>query len=421
MKDFKGFDDWIEIFRGGKQTDSMGRNHDGDAIIEKAVASFDAARHEPPLVAGHPQDNAPAYGWVEGLETKVKDGAKVLLAKFKQVVPEFENLVKRGLYKKRSASFYPDGSLRHVGFLGAAPPAVKGLADIGFKDGDDAITFDFSDEGLNTVSRIFRKIREYLIEKEGADRADSIIPDWDVEYIRNLADRDPPEEQAVMAYGESNQHNRKQEGNKMAFKDRLKNMLSFMGVDTSKIPDDALPDMPPSGGEPSFTEADLAAAKRQAAEEARRDERKKADAEFAEKERTRATEARQGEIANWCEQMVKEGKMTPAWVKFGIPQILSFLASKDDIIEFGENKEKASPYDKLKTFFDTELPKVVEFGEIARRDGDVGAGGAGVKLSAIVRKKMSDNPNLSFSEAFKAAQVENPDLAQEYSSEISPK
>ena len=30
MFDFKGFDDWIPIFRGGRQTDSLGREHDGD-------------------------------------------------------------------------------------------------------------------------------------------------------------------------------------------------------------------------------------------------------------------------------------------------------------------------------------------------------------------------------------------------------
>jgi hypothetical protein len=37
---FKGFDDWIEIFRGGKQTDSQGREHDGDALIAQAVETL---------------------------------------------------------------------------------------------------------------------------------------------------------------------------------------------------------------------------------------------------------------------------------------------------------------------------------------------------------------------------------------------
>lgn len=160
MKDFKGFDDWIEIFKGGRQTDSQGRDHDGDTIIESAVSSFNPSVHEPPLVIGHPIDNAPAFGWVEGLKTAIVGGTKVLLAKFKQVTPELINLVKQGLYKKRSASFYPDGSLRHVGFLGAAPPAVKGLANI-FSEGGGEMLFEFS--GKKDAGEILEdKVRELL-------------------------------------------------------------------------------------------------------------------------------------------------------------------------------------------------------------------------------------------------------------------
>ena len=140
--EFKGFDNWIEIFRGGKQIDSAGREHDGDAIINLAVKNFDAKTHEPPLVVGHPQNNAPAFGWVQGL----KESGGRLLAKFKDVVPEFEAIAKQGLYKKRSASFYPDGRLRHVGFLGAAPPAVKGLADLKFDDDAESICFEHNIE-----------------------------------------------------------------------------------------------------------------------------------------------------------------------------------------------------------------------------------------------------------------------------------
>ena len=80
MADFKGLNDWIEVFRGGTQVDSSGTEHDGDALIDKAVSSFNTAEHEPPVVIGHPKDNAPAYAWVEGLKSNVKNGAKVLMA-----------------------------------------------------------------------------------------------------------------------------------------------------------------------------------------------------------------------------------------------------------------------------------------------------------------------------------------------------
>jgi hypothetical protein len=128
--------EWIEIFRGGRQTDSNGITSDWtEEKLDHAVASFDPAMHEPPVVIGHPKDNKPAYGWVDGL----KRVGNVLMARLKQVVPEFARMVKEGRFKKRSVSFYPDGTLRHVGFLGAMPPAVKGLKDIAFGEEDIAL------------------------------------------------------------------------------------------------------------------------------------------------------------------------------------------------------------------------------------------------------------------------------------------
>lgn len=177
---FTGFNDWVEIFRGGKQTDSAGKQHDGDALIEKAVAGFNPKRHEPPVVLGHPADNAPAYGWVESLKADARDGVKTLYAKFRGVVPEFENMVKMERYKKRSASFYPDGSLRHVGWLGAMPPAVKGLADVAFSEADQASNFDFEEQpqtqtkengDMSTIEELTRQLADEKAAREKADAA----------------------------------------------------------------------------------------------------------------------------------------------------------------------------------------------------------------------------------------------------------
>jgi hypothetical protein len=141
--DFSGFDDWVEIFAGGPQKDMTGKTQDGDALIEKAVATFNPAYHEPPMVLGHPSHDAPAFGWVSDLKAEIRNGVKRLYAKFKQVAPEFEDLVKSGRIKKRSAAFYQDGRLRHVGWLGAMPPAVKGLADVLFSEDEKSVDFEF--------------------------------------------------------------------------------------------------------------------------------------------------------------------------------------------------------------------------------------------------------------------------------------
>lgn len=133
---------WVEVFRAGRHTDSGGNTREWtEEDLDTIVSKYDPSNHEAPAVIGHPKDNAPAYAWVEGLK---RDG-KLLLAKFKQIVPEFAEGVGSGLWKKRSIALYPDLSLRHVGFLGAQPPAIKGLKDIEFASGDELMTIEFSE------------------------------------------------------------------------------------------------------------------------------------------------------------------------------------------------------------------------------------------------------------------------------------
>jgi len=117
----------MEIFKGGKQTDSSGVDHDGDDLIEKAIKSFDPEKFRPPLQLDH--SDGPSYGWTKDLFTIMKNGVKHLVAKL-SVIPEVVDLIKRQLYKTRSAGFYSDGTLNHVALLGAAVPAVKGLGPI---------------------------------------------------------------------------------------------------------------------------------------------------------------------------------------------------------------------------------------------------------------------------------------------------
>ncbi|MBF0448580.1 MAG: hypothetical protein HQL67_10290 [Magnetococcales bacterium] len=142
----------IPIFEAGQHRDMNGLTLTLTEMTLKETASiYHADRHEAPLVIGHPQHNAPAWGWVAGL--KVENG--VLLAYVKQVDPAFRELVQAGRYKKISSSFYtPDSAsnpvpgsyyLRHVGFLGAHPPAIKGLGDASFEEEESGIiTFGHS-------------------------------------------------------------------------------------------------------------------------------------------------------------------------------------------------------------------------------------------------------------------------------------
>lgn len=135
-------EDWIELFRTGTHTDSSGKTQTWtEQDLDTIVAKYDPSAHEAPAVIGHPKDNAPAYAWVESLK---REGIS-LWGKFKQVLPEFAEAVAQGSYKKRSIALYPDMTLRHVGFLGAQPPAIKGLQDIAFEEGKECIMIEFSE------------------------------------------------------------------------------------------------------------------------------------------------------------------------------------------------------------------------------------------------------------------------------------
>ena len=145
----------IHIFKTGTHTDSHGQTLTfSEADLAAAVAAYDPNLHQAPIVVGHPKTDNPAYGWVQSLNG---DGGN-LFATPEQVNPEFSEQVAAGSYKKVSASFYPPNSpanpvkdayyLRHVGFLGAEPPAIKGLQPIEFSETDDAVTLtvDFAEK-----------------------------------------------------------------------------------------------------------------------------------------------------------------------------------------------------------------------------------------------------------------------------------
>lgn len=125
---------WIEIFKVGTHVDAQGRTRQWThEDLDQMVARYNEGDHEAPLVLGHPKENGPAYGWVEALKRE----GDLLLAKPKQVAKKLKAWVEEGRYKKRSISLYPDLTLRHVGFLGAFPPSVKGLKDLAFNEAQE--------------------------------------------------------------------------------------------------------------------------------------------------------------------------------------------------------------------------------------------------------------------------------------------
>jgi len=147
----------FEIFKTGTHTSDKGVTKEYSLDDLNFIASnYKPDEDEAPIVIGHPQDNEPAFGWINSLSVS-EDGKLIANAPDDKLHPEFINAVKDGRYKKRSISLTPEGKLRHVGFLGAAKPAVKGLSDIQFSL-PSSIAFEFEDLSSPEFDQIEEKV-----------------------------------------------------------------------------------------------------------------------------------------------------------------------------------------------------------------------------------------------------------------------
>ncbi len=159
---------WMEIFKTGRHTSANGITREWtEADLEKMAASYQPDSHEAPIVVGHPKSDAPAFGWIDQLKVV----GRHLLAKPKQLEPQFAEMVRTGRFKKRSISVYPDGTLRHVGFLGAQPPAIKGLKDVSFSDQDEE-TYEYQDveDTMTELEKLQAALDKEKAAREAAEK-----------------------------------------------------------------------------------------------------------------------------------------------------------------------------------------------------------------------------------------------------------
>ena len=166
----------IEIFRPGKFKAMNGTEVSFSAEMLKDIAeSYDPKVYQAPLVIGHPKVEDPAYGWVKNL---CFSGER-LSAEPEAVVEEFASLVSARRYQNVSASFFtPEHPanpkpgkyyLKHVGFLGAVPPAVTGLKTVSFADNDDKVvefSFEVPEEENTAEKQSEDKTAEFAAREE---------------------------------------------------------------------------------------------------------------------------------------------------------------------------------------------------------------------------------------------------------------
>lgn len=250
----------LHIFKPGTHTAQCGTTYNfTETDLAATVAAYNPSLHEAPLVIGHPQHDAPAAGWVKSLSAT----AHGLIAEPQQIDASFAEQIAKGSYKKISASFYhPTAAnnpvpgvyyLRHVGFLGAQPPAVKGLRPIELAEGEPGV-IELSESGPQLVSCATaleaenKRLKAELAQRENAARisAQQTLHSASVAYAEQLvaAGMKPLHAPVVIAvldavhsgttpleFGEGDQRQPLSAGLKTLFKD-LTNPVSFTEVAT---------------------------------------------------------------------------------------------------------------------------------------------------------------------------------------------
>lgn len=237
---------WTPIFRTGTHTDSQGRSRTWTIEdLDKAVSSYDPAKREAPLVLGHPRDNDPAFGWVE----KLRRTGEVLEACFKQVPDKLRQAVDAGRYRHKSVSFYKDGSVRHVGLLGAAQPAVEGLGAIAFNEGEDCFEYNHQQEDADvmTIEELQRKLDaekaarkaaedKALDFKEKADKAETRVKEVETENKKLSDDFAQAEEAKAKEAREARFEKLTESGKALpAEKDKVLAFAEHLGAESEEV------------------------------------------------------------------------------------------------------------------------------------------------------------------------------------------
>lgn len=184
----------IEVFRPGTFRPMSGDPVTYSAADLRAIAdAYDPETAPAPIVVGHPTTDAPAFGWVKSFEY----ADERLFANLHEIDPAFAEAVKAGRFKKVSMAFFgPDQGHnpvpgawypKHLGFLGAAAPAVSGLKNAAFAaEKPAAAVFEFGERGFEESASLFRSIREFFIEKFGTEDADRVLPSYRLEWLSEI-------------------------------------------------------------------------------------------------------------------------------------------------------------------------------------------------------------------------------------------
>ncbi|MDV2480156.1 MAG: GPO family capsid scaffolding protein [bacterium] len=288
--------------------------------LEEIARAYDPLLHEAPLVLDHAppgeEHRGPAYGWVKEL----KRLGDTLVARISQVPAELKELVSSGRYKHRSAEVYLDFQgtgkkyLKRVALLGAAIPAVEGMAPITFAaDGGPSATVEF-DQPQST------KEEKPMGTNYTKEQVDQLIE----AAVTKAAEKGKAEATATF---ESQLEEKDKEI--ATFKERAAN------------------------AEGKLADAEKETAKLHA-------------------------EAEESEVAAFCDKLVSLGKVTPAEAKDLKVTLLALPDDEESVIKYDEGKDMTPRRKLMGTYDARQQASAVPLEEVAKHaseDGDTVAFG----------------------------------------------
>lgn len=319
----------IEVFRPGTFTPMVGAAISYSADDLRAIAAaYDGNAAPAPVVVGHPKTDDPAFGWIKGF--RFDETSQRLLADVGELEPAFSDAVGAGRYKRVSLSFFPPTSPanpkpgtwypKHLGFLGAAAPAVTGLKPVSFAADDDAISFEFA-SGARESAGLFRRMRDWMIDQFGLETADRVLPDYEIRWLDDIADL--PDAPSPSAF-------------------------SAPALEEEPM---SQPAKPPATADFAAREADIA----------QREQR------IAERERTIAHDAN----VAFAAQLVDSGRLLPAQ-RERLVVVLDAVDAGESSVSFAAGEAAQRPGDALRAML-KDLPQSVPLGRVPADAPDAGA------------------------------------------------
>lgn len=362
---------WIRAFTTGTHRDGAGNfNTWTREQLDTMASKFKSRGLKIPACIGHPEKDAPAYGWFDQVKREGDD----LNLHLGEISPKFAEAVRDTHYKYVSLALRPDLSIRHVGFLGAEPPAINlgELKKHEFSEGLEGIqTFEFADYHRSTLKRLFQGLRELLLLKFGQEEADRALSQWDVERVGEAENvfSEPltPTEEITVTVKTPEQF--------QAEIDELKRQNNQLQT------------------EGSTTKTQLTALQFS--------QNREKDKTFILGLGTKVLPGRVEQLTDFMGALREKGELTfsEGGKKNALEEFKGFLQSLPEQLTFGEGVT-------------TERAAGTEADE---------AGPASKKITQLVDKKMEKDDTLDFSAASKLVFSENPELAKAYTLELQAK